>query len=185
VRADGVRNRRKVLDAATAAFATEGLSVPVAEIARRAGVGTGTVSRHFPTKEALYEAIVLERVEDLVARAGQLRSAGEPAAAFFGYLAYLADVAAANRGLAEALAGAGFDVGAAAARGGQDLEGMEAALLADAQAAGAVRPDVTPADVKALIVACVAREAAGTDEAGRRRIVEIIAAGLRALDNNS
>src|SRR4051794_14417580 len=100
MRADGVRNRRRVLDAATAAFAAEGLSVPVAEIARLAGVGTGTVSRHFPTKEALYEAIVLERVEALVARAAELRGTRSAADAFFGYLEHLVDVAAANRGLA-------------------------------------------------------------------------------------
>src|SRR5690348_5744892 len=86
MRADGVRNRRKVLETAKAVFAAEGLSVPVAEIARRAGVGTGTVSRHFPTKEALYQAIVLEQVEALVARAAHLD--------FFAYLEHLVDVAA-------------------------------------------------------------------------------------------
>ncbi|MFI5910496.1 TetR/AcrR family transcriptional regulator [Dactylosporangium sp. NPDC051541] len=177
MRADGVRNQRKVLDAAKLAFATEGLSVPVAEIARRAGVGTGTVSRHFPTKEALYEAIVLEQVEALLTQAQALD--------FFAYLDHLVGVAAEHRGLAEALTGAGFDVGAAAARTGLDLDGAEAALLAAAQRAGTVRPDVTMADVKALIAGCVARESAGPDPAARARMVAMMKAGLRALDMNS
>src|SRR4029450_9252658 len=60
--ADARRNRARVLEAAVAVFATEGLSVPVHEIARRAGVGTGTVSRHFPTKHALFQAIVTSRI---------------------------------------------------------------------------------------------------------------------------
>ncbi|MEU7874065.1 helix-turn-helix domain-containing protein [Dactylosporangium sp. NPDC049140] len=177
MRADGVRNRRKVLDTAKAVFAAEGLSVPVAEIARRAGVGTGTVSRHFPTKEALYEAIVLEQVEALVARAGQLD--------LLAYLEHLVTVAAEHRGLAEALAGAGFDVGAAAARTGLDLDGAETALLHAAQRAGTVRADVTLADVKALVVGCVAREQAGPDPQARARMVAMMKAGLRTLDMNS
>jgi AcrR family transcriptional regulator len=61
LRADARRNRARVLEAAAQVFAAEGLSVPVHEIARRAGVGTGTVSRHFPAKEDLYEAGYLGR----------------------------------------------------------------------------------------------------------------------------
>src|SRR5215471_15217834 len=75
-RADARRNRSRVLEAAIAAFAAEGLSVPVHEIARRAGVGTGTVSRHFPTKESLFEAVFLDRMERLADRAHVLAEAG-------------------------------------------------------------------------------------------------------------
>ncbi|WP_433204623.1 TetR family transcriptional regulator [Dactylosporangium sp. CS-047395] len=177
MRADGVRNRERVLEAAKLAFAVDGLSVPVAEVARRAGVGTGTVSRHFPTKDALYEAIVLEQVEALARAAGRL--------GFFAYLEHLVTVAAEHRGLAEALAGAGFDVAAAARRSGIDLDGIEAGLLHEAQRAGQVRPDVTFADVKALVVGCVAREAGGVDLAARARMVAMMKTGLRSLDMNS
>jgi AcrR family transcriptional regulator len=69
----------------TSAFATEGLTVPVHEIARRAGVGTGTVSRHFPTKESLFEAVLLSRVETIVERAKSLLEADDPVAAFFDF----------------------------------------------------------------------------------------------------
>ncbi|MBL7257312.1 TetR/AcrR family transcriptional regulator [Paractinoplanes lichenicola] len=173
MRADAERNRAKVIEAAMAAFAQDGLSVPVAEIGRRAGVGTGTVSRHFPTKESLYEAIVVARVAELADEAARLSATAEPGAAFFGYFAGLVERAGADRGLAEALAGGGFDVEAAAARSGHDLDGLESALLAAAQQAGAVRADVTRADVKALLAACVAAP-------DRTRMIEIVTAGLRA-----
>ncbi len=69
LRADALRNRARVLEAAEAVFAAEGLAVPVDVIAERACVGVGTLYRHFPTKEKLFEAILLERiVEDHVAR---------------------------------------------------------------------------------------------------------------------
>lgn len=178
MRADGERNRAKVLAAAVTAFATEGLSVPVAEIARRAGVGTGTVSRHFPTKESLYEAIVLSRVEEIVLRARELQATREPADAFFAFVGYMVEQAADNRGLADALGGGGFDIEAAASRAEHDLEGVETGLLARAQAAGAVRPDVTNADVKALIVGCLARERQPADVPARHRMIAIVRAGL-------
>jgi AcrR family transcriptional regulator len=180
VRVDAQRNRSRVLAAAMEAFAAEGLSVPVAEIARRAGVGTGTVSRHFPTKESLYEAIVLQRVSEIVQHAGHLAATRDAGAAFFEFFGYMVQQAAANRGLAEALGGGGFDIEAAAARTGHDLDGVEQALLARAQKAGAVRPDVTSADVKALVVGCLARERQRADPAARQRMVAIARAGLRA-----
>jgi AcrR family transcriptional regulator len=78
LRADARRNRARVLEAAQEAFTAEGLSVPLDEIARRAGVGAGTVYRHFPTKEALFEAVVVHRIqgltEDALTRAQQAGS---------------------------------------------------------------------------------------------------------------
>ncbi|MFC7761813.1 TetR/AcrR family transcriptional regulator [Catellatospora bangladeshensis] len=79
LRADARRNRAKVLQVAYEVFAAEGLGVPIDEIARRAGVGAGTVYRHFPTKEALYRAIVVDRVEHLVATARELAATQAPA----------------------------------------------------------------------------------------------------------
>ncbi|MFC7660235.1 TetR/AcrR family transcriptional regulator [Pseudonocardia benzenivorans] len=75
LRADARRNREKVLRAAQEAFAEHGMGVPLDEIAGRAGVGPGTVYRHFPTKEALFEAVVAARMQDLItaARAGPTR----------------------------------------------------------------------------------------------------------------
>ncbi|GLZ02835.1 putative transcriptional regulatory protein TetR [Actinomadura sp. NBRC 104412] len=178
MRADARRNRERVLSAAIEAFAAEGLSVPVHEIARRAGVGTGTVSRHFPTKEALYDAIILHRVEHLIGRARELAASAEPGAAFWDFFAFMVDKGALDHGLAEALAGSGYDVEAAAERTGHDVMGAMRDLLTAAQRAGEVRQDVDVADVKALITACLARMRNGSGDDGRR-IMTIIRAGLR------
>ncbi|XVU26003.1 TetR/AcrR family transcriptional regulator [Actinoplanes sp. CA-054009] len=175
MRADAERNRAKVIEAAMKAFAEDGLSVSVAEIGRRAGVGTGTVSRHFPTKESLFEAIVGAEVAEIHAEAERVRSAFGPGEAFARFFAFMVGRAAADRGLAEALSGGGFDIEAAADRTGHDLEGLESSLLVDAQRAGAVRPDVTRADVKALLNACVAAP-------DRERMIQIVLAGLRPAD---
>jgi AcrR family transcriptional regulator len=177
-----VRNRAKVLNAAVAAFATEGLAVSVHEIAHRAGVGTGTVSRHFPTKESLYQAIVQSVVERLVGRAAELRASEEPGDALFGFLASMAAEGAENRALADALAGAGFDIDTAAAIGEHDLRYTLVDLLTAAQQAGAVRPDIDAADLKAFMVACAARERDGTDLAARDRMLLVIREGLKAVE---
>jgi AcrR family transcriptional regulator len=179
MRSDAERNRARVLEAAVTAFAEEGLAVPVAEIARRAGVGTGTVSRHFPTKEALYEAIVLSRVEEIVRHARELAETSDPGEAFFNFVAFMVEQGAENRGLAQALGGSGFDIDAAASRSEHDLPGVERGLLRRAQQAGAVRRDVVPADVKALILGCLARETDNPDLAARRRMIAVVCQGLR------
>jgi AcrR family transcriptional regulator len=209
VRADARRNRARILEVAFAAFAAEGLSVPVHEIARRAGVGTGTVSRHFPTKEALFGAMIAARAALLMDRARTLgdEHARDPGAAFFAFFSIMVEELTADRGLADALAGAGIDLEATVAGSGQDVTGMLGEMLARAQRAGAVRPDADLADVKALMMGCLPAEppypAAGTSgrtgsastdppspeadasEAARaararHRRVEIVCAGLRA-----
>jgi AcrR family transcriptional regulator len=178
LRADALRNRERVLEVAFAAFAAEGLSVPVHEIARRAGVGTGTVSRHFPTKEALFEAVFVSRVELLVAMARQLSEADDAGAAFFGFFASLVSEGAANRGLADALTGAGFDIKTAASGPEHDVMGALSGLLARAQQAGSVRPDIDTADVIALVTGCLARESDPQVPAARDRMISVIRDGL-------
>src|SRR3569833_4233648 len=85
MRADARRNRAKVLAAAEEAFAADGLAVPRVDIARRAGVGAGTVYRHFPSKEALFQAVVLERIEQFAEEARALATAANPGDAFLDY----------------------------------------------------------------------------------------------------
>jgi AcrR family transcriptional regulator len=182
LRADARRNRELVLAAAITAFATEGTSVSVAEIARRAGVGTGTVSRHFPTKESLFRAIVHERAEQLVLCARELAERLTPTEAFFEFFAVLAAEGSTDRGLAEALAGAGFDVAAAASTAAYDFGTSLVDLLTAAQAAGGVRPEITVADVKALLEGCLARERFGVDPEARHRLLGVVRRGLRPSD---
>lgn len=178
LRADARRNRDRVLEVAIEAFAAEGLSVPVHEIARRAGVGTGTVSRHFPTKEALYLAIVLDRLDLLAHRARELAASEPPAEALFGFVRFMVAEGARNRGLVDALGGAGFDVDAAAAGTGLDFMAVLRDLLVPAQRAGTVRADLEPADLKALIEGCLARERGGADPAARDRMLAVTIRGL-------
>lgn len=185
MRADAVRNRAKVLDAAREAFAVEGLAVPLDEIARRAGVGAGTVYRHFPTKEALFEAVIADRLlvlaEDAEAR---LASDGDPAEEFFGFFAATIEDAEAKADLAQALAGTALqpETQRAAAR---MTEGVRL-LLERAQRAGSVRGDVTAEDLHALAVGAMAAEKRASEKRAlnpgteRGKLTRIICDGLRA-----
>jgi AcrR family transcriptional regulator len=175
LRADARRNRERILQTAYTVFAAEGLAVPIDEIARRAGVGAGTVYRHFPTKESLLEAIVLARVERLVAHAQHLIATAEPQSAFFDFFTYMVGEGLANRALADGLAGVGIDVEAAASIAERDLQAVFAELLDRAQRAGVVREDIDAADVKALIVGCVSIRR----QRPSNHLIEIVLDGLR------
>jgi AcrR family transcriptional regulator len=144
-RSDARRNREKVLGAARDAFAASGFAVPLDDIAARAGVGPGTVYRHFPTKEALFAAVVAERIESLVADARARAGPGSPdaGAAFVGFLDRLGEEAAVKRDLPDAIAVPG------ALR--DELHAALEVLLRRAQQAGALRGDVTTADLIALL----------------------------------
>ncbi len=180
LRADARRNRARVLEAAEAAFASKGTSVSTEEIARDAGVGIGTVFRHFPTKEALLEAVVVGRLERLAAEAASLATAEDPGSAFFSFFASTVDRSATKIALADALAAAGLDVERAVAEVGRELRRTMGVLLGRAQAVGAVREDATVADVIALLVgASRAAEHAGWDRGVQTRTVAIMLDGLR------
>jgi hypothetical protein len=121
---------------------------------------------------------------EVFSTARRLRDELGPGDAFFAFVAYMVDQAAANRGLAEAIGGDGFDIEAAASRTAHDLDGIENALLQDAQRVGRVRPDATAADVKALIVGCLSRERRSLDLVARQRMVEIVCAGLSTVHSH-
>lgn len=175
-RADAVRNRAKVLEVAAEVFATEGLAVPVHEIARRAGVGTGTVSRHFPTKEDLFAAILLGRMAELTRHADELTAAHDPGTAFFEFFAMVVREGTQHLGLAQALAGNGYDIDAIGADAGYDVSGRLRDILATAQRAGTIRADVSYGDVKALMNGCLSGDA-GTN---LDTLFAVIRAGLVA-----
>ncbi|HYN97703.1 MAG TPA: helix-turn-helix domain-containing protein [Pilimelia sp.] len=165
MRADARRNRQRVLDTAYAVFATDGIGVPIDEVARRAGVGAGTVYRHFPTKEALVEAVVRDRIGAMTAKA---RSGVD----FGGFFAFMVEASLANRAVAEALAGGGYRVPADAEAA---LQAAFADLLRHAQRTGDVHPDITPDDLNSLVVGCVAT----ARQRGDTALVRIVLAGLR------
>ena len=171
LRADAARNREKVLQAARQAFAESGYGVPLDEIAARAGVGPGTVYRHFPSKEALFEAVVTARITDLVSDARARADADDPGEAFFGFLARIAGEAAAKRDLPDAIAITGSLQEA--------LHDALDVLLRRAQRAGAVRAGIETSDLIVLLKGMFAGLAGSSDPALHERVFAVLADGLR------
>jgi AcrR family transcriptional regulator len=179
MRADAQRNRIRVLEAAEAVFAAEGLSAPMDVIAEKAGVGVGTLYRHFPTKEKLFEAIVIDRISALAAEARCRLSSEDADAAFFGFLDHLVAESGAKRDLIMALAGAGVEFEVVAAEAKAELTSAMEALLERAQQAGAVRADVGAPVVMSLVSGtCMATDHPGAAEPAA--VLAIVCDGLRA-----
>src|SRR4051794_27189388 len=137
LRADARRNRARVLEAAEAVFAANGISASTEEIARAAGVGIGTVFRHFPTKKDLLAAIVRARLERVFARADELAAAGDPATAFFTFFTWMVEQSAAKKTVMEAVDQEGIEP----PKPMEEFRRAVDALLTGAQRAGAVRSD--------------------------------------------
>jgi AcrR family transcriptional regulator len=176
LRADARRNRERVLAAAQEVFAESGPGAPIDAVADRAGVGPGTVYRHFPTKEALFEAVVQARVEDLVADAAARAGDPDAGAAFFGFLSRLADEAVVKRDVSEALAGpvpVADDVR-------QRMFAALDVLLQRAQESGAVRTDVRTVELIALVKGLISGLQAADDRHARDVLVAVVTDGLRS-----
>lgn len=180
LRADARRNRERLLEAAEAVFAAEGATAPTEVIARRAGVGIGTLFRHFATKEALVEAIVVARVERLVTEADTLVAKGDPATAFFEFFRRTVAESEAKKTYVEVLRGNSVDLESAAPELHQRLRRGIGTLLVNAQNAGTVRFDIDVPEVMILLVSATrAAEYAGEDGDLRDRTLKIILDGLR------
>ncbi|MDT5300735.1 MAG: hypothetical protein QOG79_3977 [Mycobacterium sp.] len=177
LRADAARNRARVLEVAYDAFAAEGLSVPIDEIARRAGVGAGTVYRHFPTKDDLFRAVIDDRINGIVEDGRGVLASGDPGEALFTFLRAVVLWGATDRGLAEALAGVGIKIEDAVPDLEEAFLGLLGELLRAAQKAGTVRRDVDVRDVKTILVGAQAMQAYKPDAAAR--LVEVVLDGLR------
>ena len=178
LRADAARNRARVLDVAYQTFAAEGLSVPIDEIARRAGVGAGTVYRHFPTKEALFAAVIENRMQRLVDDGHALLETEGAGEALFAFLrSMVLQWGAADRGLVDAMAGLGIDIACAAPEAENAFKAMIGELLSAAQQAGTARRDIEMADLKAILVGCQAMQA--YDSALAERATDVVIDGLR------
>lgn len=179
LRVDAARNRARVLEVAYETFAAEGLAVPIDEIARRAGVGAGTVYRHFPTKEDLYRAVVENRMRSIADIGRALLVDGDPGEALFTFVrSMVLDWGATDRGLSEALAGLGIDVKAAMPEAEGEFLGVLGDLLLAGQKAGTVRRDLGVRDVKALMVGAQAMQTYNAEAA--QRLTEVVLDGLRA-----
>jgi AcrR family transcriptional regulator len=180
-RADARRNRDRLLEVARQAFAAEGLSVSLDEIARRAGVGPGTLYRHFPTKEALFEAVVHERLRRLVDAARLLGSADDPAAALLTILRQVVADAAEKTDLIDALASAGIEVRTTVAATAAEFRGEIGHILARAQDSGEIRDDIGIAELMAVLSGVLlALRHPASKGANPQRALAILLDGLRA-----
>ncbi len=181
MRADAVKNRARILDAAEEIFATEGVAVPIDVVAERAGLGVGTLYRHFPTKEALFEAIVVARLEQLLESVKTQCGAADPGPALFDFLREFAGHASAKRDLFDALSSAGIDIKSQCFEMMDEMKRNIDELRQRAVAAGAIRPDISTDEMVLLVIgACHAGGQSGYDTASVGRMVEIVCDGLRS-----
>ena len=179
-RADSLRNRDQLLEAAKAVFNDAGADASLEEIARRAGVGIGTLYRHFPTRDALLAAVYRRGVEQLSSAADALLAERAPMAALEAWLHLLIDYMGAKRVIAPALrASAGGEGAAAYAASGPMIREAMNRLARAAMEDGALRPDVTADDLYRLLIGLSHGYDQPGWEASARRLVGILIAGLR------
>ena len=177
MRADARRSRAKLLAAATVAFAEHGADAPLDDIARRAGVGIGTLYRHFPARIDLQAAVFRNQVQSVCATADELIVTATPEQAFAGWVTALAGYRGAKRGLSGSLI-------ATLGRDSELLSGCWTAmrdaagrLLRHAQEAGVVRADITPDDMLRLVHGIVVTTECSPEMTGR--LLSLIFDGLR------
>ena len=188
-RADAIRNRERVLEAAKAVFSQGGPEASLEAVARRAGVGIGTLYRHFPTREALYEAVYRREVEQLVDLAKHLETKIAPVEALRHWLRAGVEFMATKKGMAAALAMAAhgspelmaysLDRLTRAVGALDRLTRAVGQLLQRAEAAGEIRADIDPEDLlRALVGMCYVYDGTGW-QAKVLRLVDVFIDGLR------
>ena len=180
LRRDARQNRDRILVAARAAFAERGVDASVEEIAVRAGVGIGTLYRRFPTKDALIGAVFEEHLEQIASAAEGALELDDAWAAFLGYLSYVVELQATDRGISEIL-GAHLHTEALVARARSRLRPLVQELIARAQASGELRPDVVYEDVSVLLwtTGRVVDATRDVEPAFWQRYLALLADGLR------
>jgi AcrR family transcriptional regulator len=180
MRADARRNYERLLTEARSAFAEHGTDAPLEDVARCAGVGIGTLYRHFPNRHALMSAVFGEAVNDLLARSGELLDSPQPCTALVEWLREIVTHASEYRGLARALMSASRDDGSHLARCSGPMREAGSALLLRAQESGAVRPDVSIGDLLQLTNAiALAAEETPDDPALADRLLNLTLRGLK------
>ena len=171
-------NRRRIVATARAAFAADGLDLPMREIARRAGLGIATVHRHFPARSDLVAAALAEQVARCRADMRAALEEPDPWRALSGAVRGFAEHRVRDRGLNEALFGS--HPAAAAFAGDRRAQARALEELVDrARRAGAVRPDVTVEDVR-VCLAAIASYRSAHSATGLRRLVDLLLTGLSA-----
>jgi AcrR family transcriptional regulator len=178
-RADAVRNRERVLEAAKAVFSAGGPDASLEAVAKRAGVGIGTLYRHFPTREALFEAVYRREVQQLSELAEHLKSEAAPVDALRRWLRSNVEFVATKKGMLAALALTVHGSSELYAHTFDRLTNAVGALLERAIAAGEIRADISAEDLlRALVGMCYMRDQPGWQKSVLR-LVDVFVDGLR------
>ena len=178
-RADAARNRERVLEAAKAVFSAGGADASLEAVARRAGVGIGTLYRHFPTREALYEAVYRREVEQLGDFAERLKDEPRPVDALRRWLRSNVEFVATKKGMSAALTLAAQTSLELRSYSFDRLTEAAGALLDRAVAAGEIRSDVSPEDlIRVLVGMCYMHDQPGW-QSNVLRLLDVFVDGLR------
>ncbi|WP_020177395.1 TetR/AcrR family transcriptional regulator [Methyloferula stellata] len=180
-RADAQRNRDSLLKVAKAAFTRGGADINLDDLAKEAGVGVGTLYRHFPTRDALIEAVYRAEVKELADTAARLSAARPPLEALREWMKVFVDYIAAKHLIAPALNSMVGGPSQLFAESGAQIKAAIESLVARAVASGDIRADLDPFDLLRALVG-VANVAASPDwEASAKRLVDILVAGSRPV----
>jgi AcrR family transcriptional regulator len=178
-RADSARNRQLLIDASKAGFSDVGLNVSLEEIARRAGVGIGTLYRHFPSREAVVEAVYRREVEQLAEAVPRLLESSPAGEALHQWMHLFVDYIATKRLIAPSLAAVAGRTPTLYATSSELITRAISTLVKRAIESGDVRKDIDPTD---LLRGMVGVSYGNTDqgwEASARRLIDILMDGLR------
>ena len=178
-RADGARNRQRLIDAAKSVFADVGMNASLEEIARRAGVGIGTLYRHFPSREAVVEAVYRREVEQLAAAVPQLLERSTPAEALHQWMHLFIDYIATKRLIAPSLGALNGRSSTLYATSAELITGAISTLVKRAAASGDVRKDTDPSDLLRAMVGVSYQNPDAGWEASARRVIDLLMDGLR------
>ena len=182
-RADAVRNRERVLEAAKVVFSAGGPEASLEAVARTAGVGIGTLYRHFPTREALFEAVYRREVQQLADLAEQLKEAAQPVEALRHWMRSNVKFVATKKGMSAALALAAYKNSELFSSSFEQLKLAVGGLLDRAIAKGEIRKDIGPEDLlRALIGMCYMHDQPGW-QASVLRLVDVFIDGLSNRPN--
>lgn len=178
-RADAVRNRLRLLATAKAVFAEKGSDASLDEIAQIAGVGAGTLYRHFPTRDALIRAVYRNETEQLVAAAARLAESHPPVEAFREWLLLFFEFVATKHGMQELLNSILGGTDDLRTESMTQIEGAVSKLVDGAKASGDIRPDIEPKDLMLALAGAAKYSPASERGQTARRLVDILIAGVR------
>jgi AcrR family transcriptional regulator len=183
-RADAVRNRERVLEAAKVVFSAGGAEASLEAVARAAGVGIGTLYRHFPTREALFEAVYRREVQQLADLAEQLKQEAKPIDALRQWMRSIVKFVATKKGMSAALTLAVDKNSKLFSSSADRLARTVGALLDRAIAAGEIRDDISPEDLlRAVVGMCYMHDQPGW-QTSVLRLVDVFVDGLRKRRNS-